>query len=259
MSSVVAIVGMGQLGRLFAEGLCASGVGVVPVLRTQQLTTQSALLTSSPEVVLVAVGERDLDAALASIPDALRDRVALLQNDLCLVEHRFSAPPTVAVVWVERKPGKTTRALASTPVGGPHAAVLTRALTAIGLPAHVVDDEALATALVTKNVFIAVTNLVGSVPDWRCETTGALLDTDPAFLTDLVDEALAVETARWARSFDHLAVLQAVRAACAADLAHVCAGRSAPARITTFAARAQRLGVDAPNFAHAAERFTTST
>lgn len=175
MNSVV-VVGLGQLGRLFAEALSASGVVVVPVLRGQQIAAAVGALAAPPDLVLLAVGERDLDDALAGVPAALKDRVGLLQNDLCLAEPQVPGAPTVAVVWIERKHAKAPRALAPTPIGGPHAALLVRALATIGLPAIVVDDTELATALVTKNVFIAVTNLAGFVPEWHCETTRALLD-----------------------------------------------------------------------------------
>ncbi|MBT8212555.1 MAG: hypothetical protein KJN71_05350, partial [Acidimicrobiia bacterium] len=76
MSNKIVIIGLGQLGAVFAHGFLRSGRTVVPVTRgvAQQ---EVAADVPRPELVLVAVGEADIDAVLADVPDVWRDRVCL--------------------------------------------------------------------------------------------------------------------------------------------------------------------------------------
>jgi 3-hydroxyisobutyrate dehydrogenase-like beta-hydroxyacid dehydrogenase len=63
----VVVIGLGQLGRVFAGGLLRAGCTVVPVNRGDDMA-MLAQAHPSPELVLVAVAENDLHTVLASLP-----------------------------------------------------------------------------------------------------------------------------------------------------------------------------------------------
>lgn len=243
MGRTVAIVGMGQLGRLFGAGLLALGRTVVPVRRGERI---DALLEVSPELVLVAVAEDDLRTTLAQLPIALRDRVALLQNELLppdwsahAIEH-----PTVAVVWCEKKAGRPLAIVGETEIAGPHAALLVDALAKVDVPARVFEDAALESALVVKNLYILVSNLAGLA---GVATVGELLGPERDLGRALAAEVLAVESARLGRSLVPDELIARMEAAFAADPAHGCRGRSSAARLARTLARARALGVATPS------------
>ncbi|HMA91078.1 MAG TPA: hypothetical protein VKP30_00260, partial [Polyangiaceae bacterium] len=129
------IVGMGELGSVFALALLRRGITVMPVLRS---TPTEALATErrEPGLCVITVGE---DALAGVIDGSLRrysDRWVLVQNELrpSEWERRGIAIPTVAIVWFEKKPGRDMRALVSTPVYGPKAPIVVSALSGLGLP-----------------------------------------------------------------------------------------------------------------------------
>ena len=238
-----AIVGMGQLGQLFESGLRSIGRAVVPVRRGDSIAALGDR-AGELEMVLVAVAEDDLDSALGALPLALRDRVALLQNELLPPDWRAHGieRPTVAVVWCEKKAGKPLAVVCETEVAGPHAALLVAALAAVDVPARVIEDAALESALVVKNLYILVSNLAGLA---GVAAVGELLGARQALATELATEVLAVEVVRVGHPLD-LALLRRVREAFAADPAHGCRGRSSLARLARTLARARELGVATP-------------
>src|SRR3569623_313040 len=125
----VVIIGVGELGSVFARGLLRSGHPVYPLGRGTDLT-QAAAAISAPLLVLVAVGEDDLPAVLAEIPPAWRDRLCLLQNELLPRDWQAHAltDPTVIAVWFEKKKGMDSKVLLPSPLHGPRAGALEAAL-----------------------------------------------------------------------------------------------------------------------------------
>ena len=159
----IIIIGLGQLGRVFAGGLLRAGLTVVPVTRSDDMFSV-ARAHADPERVLVAVAENDLHGVLAAMPGAWRPRVALIQNELLprdWEKHHY-ADPTVISVWFEKKQGTDARPLIASPAAGPGAGLLCEALTAIDLPCReVASGDELLFELVRKNVYILTTNLAG--------------------------------------------------------------------------------------------------
>jgi hypothetical protein len=236
----VVVVGMGQLGRTFGQGLLVVGKTVVPVRRGQRIETMDA------ELVLVTVAEKDFEDAIASVPIALRDRVGLVQNELAPSEWqtRGIERPTVASVFFEKKPGRAARVILPTKIAGPKAELLARALRSIELEAEVIEEAELPRALLEKNLYILVTNL-GAM---GTSLTVSDLAREPR-LAEIFDEVLAVERARFGISEQAAprdALWAATLAAFAADPDHVAAGRSAKERLARTLARATELGVDVP-------------
>ncbi|HWR76163.1 MAG TPA: hypothetical protein VN283_03005, partial [Thiobacillus sp.] len=98
MSEVI-IIGLGQLGRVFAGGLLRTGHTVVPVNRGDDLFTV-ANAHPDPALVLVAVAENDLHTVLAAMPGAWRPHVALIQNELLprdWEKYRYTDPTVISV------------------------------------------------------------------------------------------------------------------------------------------------------------------
>jgi len=81
MKPPVVIIGIGELGGVFARGFLRLGYPVYPVTRAISMATVAERLPE-PELVLVAAAEGDLPSLLAVLPDPWRDRVGLLQNEL---------------------------------------------------------------------------------------------------------------------------------------------------------------------------------
>jgi len=238
--------GIGELGAVFARGLLRCGHSVVPVVRDTDVATLAARVVS-PALVLVAVGETELDAVLSGMPDAWKGRIALLQNELRPRdwERHGLAAPTLAVVWFEKKRGTEVRVLLPTIAAGQGAALLREALAAIDVPSDRASTEAAAYgALAAKNLYILVTNLAGMVVGGN---VGALLGEHRAFALELAGEVLELETALFApHVFARADALAVLDAAAAADPLHVCMGRSAPLRLARCIAHADALGLALP-------------
>lgn len=242
MERAVGIVGVGQLGGTFGQGLLRLGRPVLPIRRGEPL---DALAAHDPELVLIAVGESDLGPALASIPTSLRGRVALLQNELLPPdwEAHGVVDPTVAVVWFEKKRGRAAHVVRTTRIGGPQAELLVRALDAVDLPARAIEARDLAFELVRKNVYIVVSNLAGLAVGG---TTGELGGAHRELACALADDVIAIEEARLGVVLPRESLVECMLLDFAKDPAHGTMGRSAPERLARALARADRAKLEVP-------------
>ena len=193
MSEIV-VIGLGQLGRVFAGGLLRAGHTVVPLNRGDDMAAL-AQAHPAPALVLVAVAENDLHAVLAALPEVWKPRAALIQNELLPRDwqaHGYSEP-TVISVWFEKKKGIDAKPLIASPVAGSGAALLCRALAAIELPCREValGDELLF-ELVRKNVYILTTNLAGLKTGG---TVSQLWTQHEAFARQVANEVIDIQDA----------------------------------------------------------------
>jgi hypothetical protein len=230
MEKIAVMIGLGQLGRVFAGGLLRTGHMVVPVNRGDDPKIVAGQVPD-PDLVMVSVAENDLHPLLAALPDAWRGKLGLLQNELLPRdwEAHGIVDPTVISVWFEKKAGTDAKALLPSPVFGPHAERLVAALDAIGLPARIVADaDEFLWELVRKNLYILTTNIAG------LETGGDVgtLWRDHRGLAQAV-AADILDVQEWLanRRFDRERLMAGLAEAINADLCHACAGRSAPARL----------------------------
>jgi ketopantoate reductase len=256
MRAPVVIVGLGQLGAVFAEAFLRLGRPVVPVLRGQSVTEVlgAGSAAPEPELVLVAVGEDDLAAALASVPVALRDRVVLLQNELRPAQWRRAGitSPTLAIVWFEKKPGAPLSEVRPTVVAGPHAALVAAALEKVGVHATVrpeaIDDPAVAHELVLKNLYILGLNLTGLATGG---TAGEMLGEHSERFRTVVDELFELEAELLESADDELSrdsldrerLDRELREALLADPEHGASGRSAPRRLERSLEHSRTVGL----------------
>ena len=81
MHPPVAIVGIGELGGVFARAFLRAGYPVYPVTRDMPLN-QALDRIPPPALTLIAVGENDLPGALRELAPGQRTSVGLLQNEL---------------------------------------------------------------------------------------------------------------------------------------------------------------------------------
>ena len=226
----VVVIGLGQLGRVFAGGLLRTGNTVIPVNRNDDMTAL-AQRHPSPELVLVAVGENDLHTVLAALPKVWEARVALIQNELlpCDWQANGYVDPTVISVWFEKKKGIDTKPLIASPVAGPGAALLCRALNAVDLPCREVAlGDALLFELVRKNVYILTTNIAGLKIGG---TVSELWSQHEAFARQVANDVIDVQDALTGVKHDRDALIAGMLEAFEGDPQHGCTGRSAPARL----------------------------
>lgn len=243
--SPVIVVGIGELGRVFARGLLRAGHPVFPVTRRVPLA-ERASEGVEPELVLVTVGEANLGPLLAEVPEAYRDRLGLVQNELLPRDWQAHGlpTPTVAVVWFEKKPGRPVNIVLPTVLYGPGAALLEEALGEVDIPTRRAADEgALLTALVEKNLYILTTNLAGL----RSGGTVLELWRDHRPLAEAVArEVLDVQDFLTEQELPREALMSALGRAIEADPEHKCTGRSAPVRLARAIGHADSAGLAVP-------------
>ena len=241
----VIVIGLGQLGRVFAGGLLRAGCSVVPVNRGDDM---AALVQAhpNPEMVLVAVGENDLHAALDALPDPWKSRVALIQNELLPRDWQAHGliDPTVISVWFEKKKGIDAKPLIASPVAGANAALLCRALTAIDLPCREVSPgDALLFELVRKNVYILTTNIAGLKTGG---TVAELWAQHENLARQVANEVMDIQDALTGTRHDRAALIAGMLEAFDGDPQHGCTGRSAPARLARAIGHASEFGLAVP-------------
>jgi hypothetical protein len=120
MNAPVVLIGVGEMGGVFARGLLRLGHPVYPVTRATPMADVAAAVPR-PALVLVAVAEADLQSVLRDLPATWRDRAGLLQNELLPGDWPMLADPTVISVWFEKKAGQDAKVVIPSPVFGPRA------------------------------------------------------------------------------------------------------------------------------------------
>lgn len=241
----VVVIGLGQLGRVFAGGLLRAGRSVVPVNRGDDMAAL-ALAHPAPDMVLVAVGENDLHVALGALPDAWKSRVALIQNELLprdWLAHGLT-DPTVISVWFEKKKGIDAKPLIASPVAGPGAGLLCRALTSIDLPCReAATGDDLLFELVRKNVYILTTNIAGLRTGG---TVAELWAQHESFARQVANDVMDIQDALAGVPHDRAALMAGMLEAFDGDPQHSCTGRSASARLARAIGHADAFGLAVP-------------
>lgn len=245
MKTPVVVIGIGEMGGVFARGLLRTGHPVYPLTRGADMA-EAARELPAPELVLVAVAENDLHATLEQLPDTWRSRIALLQNELLPRdwEQHCLQQPTVISVWFEKKPGQDAKVLIPSPVYGPQADILQASLAAIGIPARVLANASgLLFELVLKNVYIVTTNCAGLVTGG---SVSELWSAHRELAEAVAREVIRIQEALTGQSFDADALITGMLAAFDGDPDHKCMGRSAPARLARALQQADAAGLAVP-------------
>ncbi len=159
----VVMVGIGQMGGVFALGFLRAGYPVFPVTRNMRLSDYVGRIPD-PEIVLLAVPENTIVEAIRQVPEIWRDRLGFLQNELLpyIWKTEGIVNPTAMAVWFEKKKGRAVKVFQPTPVFGPHAETVCDALTAQGIACRILSDpDQLVLELVKKNLYVLTINIAG--------------------------------------------------------------------------------------------------
>ncbi len=245
MNKPVVVIGIGEIGSVFARGFLKLGYPVVPVTRSADMGLVAAE-TPAPELVIVAVGEKDLHATQQQLPDIWRDRVVLLQNELLPRDWQQDdlTNPTVISVWFEKKQGMDAKVVLPSPAFGPHAALVKQALATLDLPARVLADDAeLLFELVLKNLYILTTNIAGL----ECGgNVRQLWQEHNDLACDVACDVLDIQEHLSGEQLNRTALIEGMLKAFDGDPEHRCMGRSAPARLQRALAIADAAGLETP-------------
>ncbi len=241
----VVIIGLGQLGRIFAGGLLRSGSSVIPVNRGDDMKAIAAV-HPVPLLALVAVAEPDLHTVLAVLPPSWKNRVGLIQNELLPRDWQAHGieDPTVISVWFEKKKGTDAKPLIPSPAAGPRAELLIHALAAIDIPARQVESGGeLLFELVRKNVYILTTNIAGLKTGG---TVSELWRNHEAFARQVADEVMDIQDWLTGTRHDRERLIAGMLEAFDGDPNHGCTGRSAPVRLARALQHADAAGLAVP-------------
>jgi len=245
MKSPVILIGIGEMGSVFARGLLRSGHPVYPVTRDKDLT-EAAKQLPSPELVVVAVAENDLHAVLEKIPPAWQKRLCLLQNELLPGDWQQYGfiKPTIISVWFEKKKGQDVKVLIPSPAYGPAAELLKTSLGSLDIPVRILADESeLLFELVLKNVYIVTTNCAGLVTGG---SVSELWENHRELAQTIAHEVIQIQAALTGETFQPEALIAGMLTAFEGDPDHGCMGRSAPARLARALQQADAAGLAIP-------------
>jgi len=229
MNKSVVVVGLGEMGSVFSRGFLKSGYSVHPVLRGMEMKTVAAD-NRQPEMVLLAVGEVDLNEQLMKIPAVWKDKLILLQNELLPRDwQQLNLEPTVISVWFEKKKGQSPKVIIPSPVFGKHAQQVSEALAAIDISSRILEDEAsLLHELVLKNVYILTTNIAGLEVGGN---VGQLWNEHQAVAESVALDVIRLQEVLTGKALDHQSIIDSMVEAFNGDPEHNCMGRSAAVRL----------------------------
>jgi len=245
MKTPIVIIGVGEMGGVFARGFLRCGYPVYPVTRD---TSPGGLAEElpAPTLVLAAVAEADFPVVMDSLPPPWRERVALLQNELLPRDWESRGlQPTVISVWFEKKKGQDAKVLLPSPVYGPNAGVLVDALAAVDIPARELGSpDELLFELVRKNVYILTTNIAGLRAGG---TVGELRENHGDLMRDVARDVIAIQEYLTGQTLPHERLMEGMLEAFDGDPDHKCMGRTAPARLARALALADEGGLPVPS------------
>jgi len=244
MKNPVVVVGIGEMGSVFARGFLRLGHPVYPVVRGIEMT-EVANRVAEPELAVIAVAEKDIQDVLQAVPESWRDRLVLLQNELLpndWIMHDLD--PTVISVWFEKKKGMDSKVIIPSPVFGKHAQQVADALNSIDIATSVLGSaEDLLFELVLKNVYILTTNISGLETGG---TVGELWSDQREVATQVANEIIQLQQKLTGQSLDAEQLIEGMVNAFNGDPEHGCMGRSAPARLERALMLADGHGLDLP-------------
>ena len=244
MKKTVILIGLGEMGGVFARGILRAGYPVYPVLRGADMR-RVAVDNPDPQAVVIAVGEKDIQNVLASLPKAWHGRAVLLQNELLpgdWQKHKI-ANPTVISVWFEKKAGQDVKEIISSPVYGPLAGFVQDSLKAIRISCTVLSSpDELLFELVLKNLYILTVNIAGLEAGG---TVGELWSKHRALAQAVAGDVLDIQFKLNGRELDRGQLTAAMVKAFDGDPGHKCLGRSAPSRLERAIAQVDEFGLEA--------------
>lgn len=243
MKDPIIVIGLGELGSVFARGFLRLGYPVQGVSRDMD-SSLIAQTVPNPAAVLIAVGEADIQQTLATLPQQWKDKVILLQNEL-LPRDWLAAEikePTVISVWFEKKKGMDSKVVLPSPIFGANSKLVFDALAQVDLPSFILDsEEELTYELVRKNLYILTTNIAGLEVGGNVE---ALANQHKEVMHAVANDVLDIQDWLTKSTNERSRLMDGLLEAINGDLEHGCMGRSASARLTRAIGFADKAGLD---------------
>ncbi len=245
MKKPVIIIGVGEMGGVFARGFLRQGYPVYPVTRNMNIVNIAKEI-HDPALVLAAVGEQDIHATLDTLPKNWHNKLALLQNELLPRDwqaHNIEQP-TVISVWFEKKKGQDYKVIIPSPVYGNHADIIASSLRAIDIACLQIQEEnEMLYELVRKNIYILTTNIAGLVVGGTVE---GLLTSHKDLANKIADEIIQLQQYLTGQSLPRERLITGMEEAIRGDLNHKCMGRSAPTRLARAIGLANEAKLEVP-------------
>ncbi len=240
--NTVIVIGLGEMGSVFARAILKLGYPVYPASRNTDLN-KLAKEIPEPEMVLVAVGEADLQPCLQKLPAVWKNNVTLLQNELLprdWAPHNF-IDPSIISVWFEKKKGQDSKVLISSPCFGPKASLLVDALATLDIPAHeVASAEEMEQELLIKNIYILTTNIAGLITK---DNVKDLWDNHNDLAIEVANEVMDIQSTLVGHELNRDELIKGLKKGIDGDHEHMCMGRSAPARLQRALELADQAGL----------------
>ncbi len=245
MKPAIVIIGLGELGGVFARGFLRLGHPVYPITRETRIPDAGQTIPE-PRFVLVAVAEKDLSFVLAALPSQWKNKVGLLQNEL--LPHQWVAHgidnPTVISVWFEKKKGRGCKVLLPSPIFGPEASLLSASLQNLDIPSRILPDaNALLFNLVLKNLFVLTINIAGLKTNGTVRT---LWSEHNELARQVAEEVIDLQERLTQTTFPREQLINGLIDAINGDPDHTCKGRAAPERLTRVVRSADDAGLRLP-------------
>ncbi len=239
----VIVIGLGEMGSVFARAILKLGHPVYPASRNTDLDVLAKEIPN-PAMVLVSVGENDLQACLDKLPAVWNNSIALLQNELLPGDwesHDFKEP-TVISVWFEKKKGQDSKVLIPSPCFGPNASLLVDALATLDIPAcEVASAEKMEEELLIKNVYILTTNISGLITKGNVDD---LWQNHNDLAIEVANEVMDIQATLVGHDLERENLIKGFKTGIDGDLEHMCMGRSAPGRLDRAIKQAETAGIE---------------
>jgi ketopantoate reductase len=248
----ITLIGVGEMGGVFARGFLKSGYTVKPVTRQQSIPDELAETdTSTP--ILIAVAEKDLHPVLDQIPESHMKNLILLQNELLpgdWEQHDIHSP-TVISVWFEKKKGREAKVIVPSPVYGKYAHMIKDSMSKIDIPVRTLNSEhELLYELVLKNLYIITTNVSGLKVGGN---VGELWAEHEILTRNVSNDVLDIQEWLTGEKFDREKLIMDMLRCFEGDPSHQCMGRSAPARLQRALEQAEKAGLEVSQLKQIAE------
>ncbi len=245
MQAPIVIIGMGELGSVFARGFLRCGHPVYPITRQMSIAEESQKIPD-PTLVLISVQESELDTVLKQVPENWKSKLGLIQNELLPKDwlvHNIKNP-TVAVVWFEKKKGMELTSILHTPSYGPNALLLSNALQSMDEAAPIIKNEAdLLYELLRKTVYILTVNSAGLVQN---RTVGELWNKHQALAREIATEIIRIQESLTGQQLPYEKLINGMAEGIKDCPDRHCLGRSAPERLKRWITYADKAHIATP-------------
>lgn len=241
MKAPVVVIGMGEIGAVFARGFLKTGHPVYPLRRDDSIQELQAAI-EQPAAVILAVGEADLQTAIKQIPEQWLSVLVLLQNELLPRDWSdLTVEPTVISIWFEKKKGQDSKVIIPSPAYGPLSQLLYDALSSVDIAVKIVPDAAsMLSELVVKNLYILTSNIAGLEVGGN---VGQLWSDHRDVAEAVIDDILLIQEQLSGQALNNSELIDLMLVAFNGDPEHMCMGRSAPARLQRALDQAKQFGI----------------